>query len=119
MPMTWPVKNSTASSCFPPPRRPASNVGSPVRSRDRPAHACHDDEMTTPGPPAQPDGAVAGFPVTPPPLPGPVAVAQRCTDLPFVHWPVQPDSVAGMYPPGTRPDVFADGMTYVALVPFA
>jgi hypothetical protein len=24
-----------------------------------------------------------------------------------------------MYPPGTRPDVFADGMTYVALVPFA
>ena len=23
-----------------------------------------------------------------------------------------------MYPPGTRPDVFADGMTYVALVPF-
>src|ERR1700737_183257 len=24
-----------------------------------------------------------------------------------------------MYPPGTRPDVFADGMTYVALVAFA
>jgi hypothetical protein len=24
-----------------------------------------------------------------------------------------------MYPPGTGPDVFADGMTYVALVPFA
>jgi uncharacterized protein YqjF (DUF2071 family) len=23
-----------------------------------------------------------------------------------------------MYPPGTRPDVFADGLTYVALVPF-
>ena len=23
-----------------------------------------------------------------------------------------------MYPPGTRPDVFADGMTYVGLVPF-
>jgi uncharacterized protein YqjF (DUF2071 family) len=75
--------------------------------------------MTTPGQPAQPDGALAGFPVTPPPLPGPVTFDQRWSDLTFVHWPVQPDSVADMYPPGTRPDVFVDGMTYVALVPFA
>jgi uncharacterized protein YqjF (DUF2071 family) len=35
-----------------------------------------------------------------------------------VHWPVRPADVAHLYPPGTRPDVFADGMTYVALVPF-
>jgi uncharacterized protein YqjF (DUF2071 family) len=27
--------------------------------------------------------------------------------------------VAHLYPAGTRPDVFADGLTYVALVPFA
>ena len=39
-------------------------------------------------------------------------------DLTFVHWPVQPDTIAHLFPPGTRPDVFADGFTYVALVPF-
>jgi uncharacterized protein YqjF (DUF2071 family) len=61
---------------------------------------------------------LAGYPVTPPPLPGPVAFDQCWTDLTFVHWPVRPDSVAHLYPPGTRPDVFADGMTYAALVPF-
>jgi uncharacterized protein YqjF (DUF2071 family) len=37
----------------------------------------------------------------------------------FVHWPVRPEAVAHMYPAGARPDVFADGMTYVGLVPFA
>ena len=61
---------------------------------------------------------LAGFPVTAPPLPGPVAFDQRWSELTFLHWPVRPESVAHMYPPGTRPDVFADGMTYVALVPF-
>jgi uncharacterized protein YqjF (DUF2071 family) len=75
----------------------------------------------TPGPPANeadsnPD--LAGFPVTAPPLPGPVAFDQRWSELTFLHWPVRPESVAHLYPPGTRPDVFADGMTYVALVPF-
>src|SRR3984893_15204005 len=59
-----------------------------------------------------------GYPVTPPPLPGPVTFDQRWGELTFVHWPVLPESVAHLYPPGTRPDVFADGMTYVALVPF-
>lgn len=39
-------------------------------------------------------------------------------ELTFVHWPVRPADVAHLFPPGTRPDVFADGMTYVALVPF-
>ncbi|OBJ56185.1 YqjF family protein [Mycobacterium sp. 1423905.2] len=61
---------------------------------------------------------LAGFPVTPPPLTGPVILDQDWRDLAFVHWPVRPESVEHMYPPGTRPDVFADGMTYVALVPF-
>lgn len=36
-----------------------------------------------------------------------------------MHWPVHPETVAHLYPPGARPDVFADGMTYVGLVPFA
>jgi uncharacterized protein YqjF (DUF2071 family) len=34
-----------------------------------------------------------------------------------VHWSVLPDGVAHLYRPGARPDVFADGLTYVALVP--
>ena len=59
-----------------------------------------------------------GFPVIAPPLPGPVAFDQRWGELTFLHWPVRPEGVADMYPPGTRADVFADGMTYVALVPF-
>jgi uncharacterized protein len=61
---------------------------------------------------------LSGYPVTPPSLPGPVTFDQRWSDLTFVHWPVRPDSVAHLFPPGTRPDVFADGLTYVALVPF-
>ena len=62
--------------------------------------------------------ALAGFPLTPAPLRGPAVFDQRWSDLTFVHWPVRPQTVAHLYPPGTRPDVFADGMTYVALVPF-
>lgn len=54
----------------------------------------------------------------PPKLSGPVIFDQRWGDLTFVHWPVRPESVAPMYPVGTRPDIFADGMTYVGLVPF-
>ena len=63
--------------------------------------------------------ALAGFPVSPPPLARPVVFDQIWSDLTFIHWPVDPGSVAHLYPPGTRPDVFADGMTYVGLVPFA
>jgi hypothetical protein len=62
---------------------------------------------------------LAGYPLTPPPLPPPVVSAQRWSELTFVHWPVRPDAVAHLYPKGTRPDVFADGLTYVGLVPFA
>lgn len=75
----------------------------------------------TPDPPvAEPGGdpSLAGFAVTPPPLGGPVTFDQRWRDLTFIHWPVRPDTVESMYPPGTRPDVFSDGMTYVGLVPF-
>ncbi len=61
---------------------------------------------------------MAGYPVIAPPLPRPVFLDQFWADLTFVHWPVHPASVAGLYPPGTRPDVFADGLTYVGLVPF-
>jgi uncharacterized protein YqjF (DUF2071 family) len=63
--------------------------------------------------------ALAGYPVNPPPLVGPVCFDQSWADLTFVHWPVLPDTVAHLYPPGARPDVFVDGLTYVALVPFA
>lgn len=63
--------------------------------------------------------ALVGYPVSPPPLPRPVVFDQRWSELTFIHWPVEPASVEHLYPAGTRPDVFADGMTYVALVPFA
>ena len=53
-----------------------------------------------------------------PPLPRPVLFDQSWADLTFVHWPVRPETVAHLYPPGTRPDVFTDGLTYVGLVPF-
>lgn len=62
---------------------------------------------------------LAGYPVIPPALPRPVVFDQHWGDITFIHWPVDPESVAHMYPPGTRPDVFASGMTYVALIPFA
>lgn len=61
---------------------------------------------------------LAEYPVTPPPLPGPVTFDQRWSDLTFLHWPVGPQTIADLYPPGTRPDVFADGKTYVGLIPF-
>lgn len=68
---------------------------------------------------ATPDpSGLTGYPVTSPPLPRPVIFEQHWRNVSFVHWPVLPESVENMYPPGTRPDVFADGMTYVALVPF-
>lgn len=71
-------------------------------------------------PPDFPDARprLAGYPVAPPPLAGRVTFEQRWADLTFLHWPVRPQSVEALYPPGTRPDVFADGMTYVSLIPF-
>ncbi|OBH46590.1 hypothetical protein A5682_14830 [Mycobacterium mantenii] len=57
--------------------------------------------------------------MTPPPLARPVTFDQHWRDLTFIHWPVAPESIESMYPPGTRPDIFADGLTYVGLIPFA
>lgn len=79
--------------------------------------------MTAPPDPSATDpnaiALVDGYPVVAPPLPRPHFFGQHWGDLTFVHWPVEPDSVAHLFPPGTRPDIFSDGMTYVALVPFA
>ncbi|MGA5463916.1 YqjF family protein [Mycobacterium sp. NPDC050041] len=58
------------------------------------------------------------FPVSAPALPRPVFFDQFWSELTFVHWPVDPRTVAHLYPAGTRPDVFDDGLTYVGLVPF-
>jgi uncharacterized protein YqjF (DUF2071 family) len=44
-------------------------------------------------------------------------MTQSWRELAFLHWPVEPDRVAGLLPPGTRPDTLA-GATYVGLVPF-
>ncbi len=52
-----------------------------------------------------------------PPLAGRVLSAQRWSNLTFLHWPVEPESVREFLPAGVAPDVF-DGFTYVGLVPF-
>jgi uncharacterized protein YqjF (DUF2071 family) len=53
-----------------------------------------------------------------PPRPvGRAAFVQHWRDLTMLHWPVDPDLVAPLLPPGTSPDVL-DGSTYVGLVPF-
>jgi len=72
---------------------------------------CHDDQV---------NGELGTHSVSPvaPPLPPPVTFDQFWADLTFVHWPVDPRTIGHLFPPGTRPDVFADGLTYVALVPF-
>lgn len=44
-------------------------------------------------------------------------LVQEWRELMFLHWQVEPARVAGLLPPGTRPDVL-DGVTYVGLVPF-
>ena len=61
----------------------------------------------------------ADYPTSAPALRGPVVMDQYWTDLAFVHWPVDPASVAHFFPAGSRPDVWSDGLTYVGLVPFA
>jgi uncharacterized protein len=54
----------------------------------------------------------------PPPLPGPVLLAQTWRDIVFIHWPVAPTSVQELLPDGTRPDTFG-GRTYVGIVGFS
>jgi uncharacterized protein YqjF (DUF2071 family) len=57
-------------------------------------------------------------PRTPPPLAGPVLLAQTWRDIVFVHWPVDPASVRELFPDRTRPDTFG-GRTYVGIVGFS
>ncbi|MGI8666203.1 MAG: YqjF family protein [Jatrophihabitans sp.] len=52
-----------------------------------------------------------------PQLSGPTLSAQHWDNLTFLHWPVEPAAIAGLFPPGVRPDVI-DGLSYVGLVPF-
>ena len=52
-----------------------------------------------------------------PALDRPRLLRQRWCDVAFLHWAVDPAAVAGLLPPGVRPDVL-DGRTYVGLVPF-
>lgn len=58
-----------------------------------------------------------GYPVDAPRLRRPVLLDQRWADVAFLHWPVDPQAVAPLFPAGTRPDVL-DGVTWVGLVPF-
>lgn len=44
-------------------------------------------------------------------------IRQKWLDLSFIHWAVEPATVAPYFPAGTRPDTF-EGRTYVGLVPF-
>lgn len=52
-----------------------------------------------------------------PPLPRPRLLRQSWLDLTFIHWAVDPASIAQFYPPGTRPDTF-EGRAYIGLIPF-
>jgi uncharacterized protein YqjF (DUF2071 family) len=58
-------------------------------------------------------------PVTPeaPILPWPRILRQNWLDLSFLHWAVEPGSIAHLYPPGTEPDTF-EGRSFVGVVPF-
>lgn len=52
-----------------------------------------------------------------PPLVGGSIASQRWSDLTFLHWRVDPRSVAPLLPPGIVPDEY-DGATWVGLIPF-
>ena len=56
-------------------------------------------------------------PRMPPPLPGPVLLAQTWRNMVFIHWPIPPESVSDLFPDGTRPDTFGS-QTYVGVVAF-
>lgn len=69
--------------------------------------------------PADRSGGASPEAVTPAPgrpVPRPV-MTQRWTDLTYLHWPVDPERLAPVMPPGVRVDT-ADGTAWVGLVPF-
>jgi uncharacterized protein YqjF (DUF2071 family) len=57
--------------------------------------------------------------VTPeaPILPWPRILRQSWLNLSFLHWAVEPASIAHLYPPETQPDTF-EGAGFVGVVPF-
>ncbi len=57
--------------------------------------------------------------VTPeaPILPWPRMFRQKWLNVLFLHWAVEPASIARLYPPGTEPDTF-EGNSFVGVVPF-
>jgi uncharacterized protein YqjF (DUF2071 family) len=57
--------------------------------------------------------------VTPeaPILPWPRILRQNWLNLSFLHWAVDPASIAHLYPPDTEPDIF-EGSSFVGVVPF-
>jgi uncharacterized protein len=57
--------------------------------------------------------------VTPeaPILPWPRMFRQQWLNLSFLHWAVEPASIAHLYPAGTEPDTF-EGVGFVGVVPF-
>jgi uncharacterized protein len=57
--------------------------------------------------------------VTPeaPILPWPRFMPQKWLNVSFLHWAVQPASIAHLYPPGTEPDTF-EGSSFVGVIPF-
>lgn len=52
-----------------------------------------------------------------PTLARPRLMSQRWRDVAFLHWAVDPDSIARFFPAGVSPDVL-DGRSYVGLIPF-
>lgn len=52
------------------------------------------------------------------PLPGRPVIRQHWADAVFLHWRVDPATVAPWLPAGTRPDTTPDGASWVGLIPF-
>lgn len=70
--------------------------------------ACHNAVM---------DVEAAPITTQAPALAGRAVASQRWSNLAFLHWRVDPSTVAPLLPAGTRPDVF-DGSSWVGLIPF-
>ena len=49
---------------------------------------------------------------------GPRVMRQLWRELLFLHWPLPPDAIQALLPPGLTVDTFDDGNAYLGLVPF-